>query len=185
MQSRKTSAVAVPRLFSKAVFKAEKDSRLLRTPYTAGLSHSVANRTPLKNEQTAFFLSSQAQFPYGITFSPRKKSGDVYSKAVGKDNKVYEFQDYKCPKARCGATISLRVGAGYHLSTCFHSQTLLMTQFSPAQAKAKEKGGSVRDHFDARATMAMSDRDAAFATSNPCMAGMFFRKCFKGKELEL
>ena len=102
--------------------------------------------------------------PKEIVLALMEKSGDVYSKAVGKDNKVYEFQDYKCPKARCGATISLRVGFGYsnglsHLSTCFHSQALLMAQFSAAQAKAKEKGGSVRDHFD---TNTVESRELSF-----------------------
>ena len=83
-----------------------------------------------------------------------EKDGPPYSKAVGKDNVVHDFQNYRCPKSRCNAFIPLRVGAGYtnclaHLKQCYGSMEFLVSQLRAAQAKAAEKGGNIRDHFEA------------------------------------
>ena len=89
-----------------------------------------------------------------IVLALMEKEGPAYSKAVGKDNTVHEFQDYKCPKERCKSVISLRIGSGYtnafsHLIKCYQSEEKLMAHFCAARAKATENGGSIRDHFEA------------------------------------
>ena len=86
-----------------------------------------------------------------IVLALMEKDGPPYSRAVGKDNKVHDFQNCRCPEEQCNACIPLHVGTRYSNGLLIWNNAIVpwILWLLSSLLLMKKKGVSICDHFEA------------------------------------